>query len=146
MLYLASDHAGYNLKEEIKKYLDELGYQYEDLGNKDLDPQDDYPDYILPAARRVAGEGALGIVVCGTGLGSCIAANKVKGVRAAACYDEFTARQSREHNDANILCLGGRSLDMERVKKIVKIWLGAEFSGEERHRRRLKKIEEAEGK
>jgi len=144
MIYIGADHAGFNLKEELKKYLEELGYQYEDLGNKKLDPQDDYPDFALEVAQKIAETGEKGIIVCGTGVGSCMAANKVKGVRAALCWDDFTALQSREHTDANVLCLGGKVVDLETAKKIVRIWLEAEFSGKERHARRLEKIKEIE--
>jgi ribose 5-phosphate isomerase B len=144
MIYLGADHAGYNLKEEIKKYLEELGYGYEDLGNTHLDPKDDYPDFALKVAEKVAETGEKGIIICGTGIGSCIAANKIKGIRAALVWDEFTTRQSREHNNSNILCLGGRVLDSETARKLVRLWLETEFSGEERHIKRLEKIKEAE--
>lgn len=144
MIYLGADHAGWHLKEELKKYLQELGYQYEDLGNKELDSQDDYPDFALAVGKKVAASEEKGILICATGLGIAIAANKVKGIRAAVCWDEFTALQSRQHNDANILCLGGKVIDLETAKKIIRIWLEVEFSGEERHVRRLRKIEEAE--
>jgi len=144
MIYLGADHAGWHLKEEIKKYLEELGYKYEDLGNQELDSQDDYPDFALAVARKVVETGGKGILICATGLGMAIAANKIKGVRAVVCWDNFTALQSREHNDANILCLGGKTLDWETAKKIVRTWLEAEFSGEERHLRRLEKIKKAE--
>jgi len=144
MIYLGADHAGFHLKEEIKKYLKELGYEYEDLGNKELDPQDDYPDFIFPVAKKVAETGEKGMLFCSTGIGSCIAANKIKGVRAILAWDEFTATQSKEHNNANILCLGGKTIDVETAKKIVRIWLETEFSNEERHLRRLKKVEEQE--
>lgn len=145
MLYIASDHAGYNLKEEIGLFLDGLGCPYEDMGPKEMDQQDDYPDYAIPLAQKVASErDSLGILICGTGVGVCIAANKIKGIRAALIQDEVTARLSREHDNTNILCLGARVLDVESVKEIVKIWLQTEFSGEERHVRRLGKIEEVE--
>jgi ribose 5-phosphate isomerase B len=144
MIYLGADHAGFHLKEELKKYLKELGYEYEDLGNKELEPKDDYPDFALRVAKKVAETGGKGILVCATGLGMAIIANKAKGIRAAVCWDDFTALQSREHNDANILCLGGKVIDSETAKKIVRIWLKAEFSGEERHARRLEKIKDAE--
>lgn len=145
MLYIAADHAGYNLKEELKRFFDEVVYPYEDMGSKELNLQDDYPDFAVPLARRVAAEeNSLGILICGTGVGMCIAANKIKNIRAAVCYDEFTARQSREHNNANILCLGGKTLDPEVAKKMVKVWLETEFSGEERHARRLEKINNIE--
>lgn len=144
MIYLGADHAGFHLKEELKKYLEELGYEYEDLGNKQLEPKDDYPDFALAVGGKVAETGGRGILICATGFGMAIVANKVKGIRAAVCWDEFTALQSREHNDANILCLGGKVIDLETAKKIIRIWLETEFAGEERHVRRLKKIEEAE--
>jgi ribose 5-phosphate isomerase B len=144
MIYLGADHAGFHLKEELKKYLKELGYEYEDLGNKELEPKDDYPDFALRVAKKVAETGRKGILVCATGLGMAIIANKVKGIRAAVCWDDFTALQSREHNDANILCLGGKVIDLETAKKIVRIWLKAEFNGEERHVRRLEKVKNVE--
>ncbi|MFH0907116.1 MAG: ribose 5-phosphate isomerase B [bacterium] len=144
MIYLGADHAGFHLKEELKKYLDELGYEYEDLGNKEPDSQDDYPDFALAVAEKVAKTKGQGILVCATGIGMCITANKVNGVRAAVVWDEFTALQSREHNNTNVLCLAGKVLDLETAKKITAIWLKAEFTGEERHVRRLKKIEDSE--
>ena len=145
MLYIGSDHAGYNLKEEIKDYLGELDYIYEDLGNKELDYQDDYVDFAVKVAEKVsADKNAKGILFCGTGVGVCIAANKFKDVRAALVYDEFSAKSSREDDDANILCLGGRTISPELAQKIVKIWIETDFSGGERHVRRLKKIEEIE--
>ena len=144
MIYLGADHAGYNLKEEIKKYLGQLGLEFEDLGNKDLDAGDDYPDFAVKVAKKVAETGEKGILFCGSGVGMAIAANKIKGIRAVACWDDFTAIQSREHLDANILCLGGRTMDAETAKKIVRLWLETEFSKEERHVRRLRKIKEME--
>jgi len=145
MIYLGADHAGFNLKEELKKYLKELGYKYEDLGNQQLEPKDDYPDFALAVAEKVAASKEKGILICATGFGMAIAANKVKGIRAAVCWNEFTALQSRQHNDANILCLGGKVIDLETAKKIVRIWLETEFTGEERHVRRLVKVKEMEG-
>jgi len=144
MIYLGADHAGFHLKEELKKYLEELGYEYKDLGNKELDLEDDFPDYAIKVAEKAVEIGNQGILVCATGLGMCMAANKIKGARAATAWDDFTALQSREHNDANILCLAGKALDTETAKKIVRIWLETEFSGEKRHIRRLEKIEEIE--
>ena len=144
MIYLGADHAGFHLKEELKKYLEELGYEYEDLGNKELDPLDDYPDFALKVAERVAETKEKGILICSTGLGMCLTANKIKGIRAVVIWDKFTAIQSREHNDANIICLAGKVLDLETAKKILRVWLETEFSQEERHVRRLKKVEEIE--
>lgn len=144
MVYLGADHAGYNLKEEIKKYLVELGYESEDLGNTQIEPLDDYPDFAFAVAKAVVKSGERGILFCATGIGVSIAANKVAGARAALCCNESLARQAREHNNANILCLGGRVVDVESAKKIVKAWLTSEFTGEARHIRRLDKIEEME--
>lgn len=146
MLYIASDHAGFQLKEELDEYLESLGYKFEDLGAYENNPQDDYPDFAVNLAEKVVQEGGEGILICGTGQGVCLAANKVKGVRAALAHDEFTAKTAREHLDANILCLGGRVLDLETAKKVVKTWLETSFSGEERHERRLEKVEEIENK
>ncbi len=144
MIYLGADHAGFHLKEEIKKYLEELGYKYEDLGNQEMDPQDDYPDFALKVANKAVETKEKGILVCSTGLGMCLAANKVKGARGVVVWDEFTAIQSREHNNANILCLAGKVLDLETAKKIVRVWMETEFSEEERHVRRLEKIKAIE--
>lgn len=144
MLYLGADHAGWQLKEEIKKYLDKIGQKYEDLGSKELDPKDDYPDFAFEVAKRVSKTNDKGVLICATGIGMCLAANKFKGVRAAAAFDEPTARQAKEHINANIFCIGAKTIDAERAKKLVKIWLETKFTGEERHVRRLKKIEEAE--
>lgn len=144
MIYLGADHAGFSLKEGIKKYLAELDYQYEDLGNTEQDNQDDYPDFALEVAQKVVATEQMGILICGTGIGMSMAANKVKGIRAALCCNEFMAQQSRQHNNANILCLGGRVHQLDQAKKIVKTWLETEFSKEERHIKRINKIKEAE--
>ena len=148
---LAADHAGYRLKEEIAEYLRLKGYLIEDFGAFSAkNSRDDYPDFILPAAQKVAkSKGrALGIFFGGSGLGECLAANKVKGIRAVAAYDRFTARKSREHNDANVLALGSRTRtgDSDIAKRLVSLWLTTPFSGEPRHRRRLKKISEYESR
>ena len=147
MLYIAADHAGYPLKEELKPYLQELGFEVEDLGNEQLDPSDDYPDFAYRLARNLLDnteEGSKGILICGTGQGMCIAANKVDGIRAVFVYDEFTARQAAEHINANVICLGGRVTDSEMGKKLVKFWLETEYIPEERHKRRIEKIENIE--
>jgi len=142
MIYLGADHAGFYLKEELKKYLEKLGYESDDLGNKKLDLEDDYPDFALKLAEKVVETDGKGILICATGFGMAMAANKVKGIRAAVCWDDFTALQSREHNNANVLCLGSKIIDLETAKKIVRIWLETDFSDDERHVRRLKKIKE----
>lgn len=145
MIYLGADHAGFNLKEDIKKYLRELGEKFEDLGNENFDPTDDYPDYAYPVAQKVASEaGARGILFCGNAQGVCILANKVKRVRAAVGADEYVAKTSRTDDNSNILCLPGRVLTADEARKIVKSWLATDFSGAERHLRRLKKMEEIE--
>jgi len=142
MIYLGADHAGFYLKEELKKYLERLGYESDDLGNKKLDLEDDYPDFALKLAEKVVETDGKGILICATGFGMAMAANKVKGIRAAVCWDDFTALQSREHNNANVLCLGSKIIDLETAKKIVRIWLETDFSDDERHVRRLEKIKE----
>ncbi len=141
---IASDHGGFDLKEQIKKVLNTLGYEYEDLGTTGNESVD-YPEYAVEVARKVQ-QGSRGILCCGTGIGMSITANKFKGVRAALCHDIYTARMSREHNDANILVLGGRvKHSAEQVAAMVKTWLETEFEGG-RHQRRLDKIIECEGK
>ncbi len=144
MIFIGADHAGFHLKEELKQYLEELGYEYQDLGAEEFKAKDDYPDYASEVARRVVAENGLGILICATGSGVCLVANKVKRVRASVVWDEFTALQAREHNNANIICLAGKVLDSETAKKIVRLWLEAEFTNEERHVRRLGKVEEIE--
>lgn len=141
-IYLGSDHAGYKLKEKVKAYLLKKKYAVKDFGVFSEEPSD-YPDFVFLVSEMVSLKpGAKGIVFGGTGIGECIAANKIKGVRAALCYDIYTARMSREHNDANVLCLGGRTItkNWALTKRILDIWLKTKFSGEARHVRRLKKI------
>ncbi|MBC7327602.1 ribose 5-phosphate isomerase B [bacterium] len=141
---IGSDHAGFNLKEEIKTFLSKQGIDFEDLGTFEPNPVD-YPDIAFKVAEKVAnGEFEKAILVCGTGIGMCMAADKVEGIRCAACFDETTARFARTHNDANILALGARILGVELAKNIVKVFISTPFSGEERHIRRIKKIEEYE--
>jgi len=137
---LGSDHAGFPLKEWLKERLKEAGYEYHDFGT--YSPQScDYPDFSAAVAYAVvSGEFDTGIVICGTGIGSSIAANKVPGARCALCWNEYTARMARTHNDANVLALGARVIGNELAWEIVKVWLETPFSGEERHRRRLEKI------
>lgn len=143
MIYIASDHAGYRLKEEIKDYLDELGIKYRDLGPKKFDPDDDYPDWAFKVAQKVGQnpDEDKGILICGTGQGVMLAANKVKGVRAILAWDEWTAEMAKAHLNSNILTLGGRVTPLKTAKKIVATWLSTAFSREERHKKRLKKIE-----
>ncbi len=143
---IASDHGGYHLKAEVAGLLRELGHICDDLGPRDSSAVD-YPDYAEKVAKGVAaGAYERGILLCGTGQGMAMAANKVTGVRAAVCQDTYSARMSREHNDANILCLGGRVVGSGLAAEVVKVWLGSDFSGDERHRRRLGKISALEGR
>ena len=143
-IFLGADHAGFKLKEEIKKFLDNLEYKYEDLGAYTDEIPCDYPQTALKLAQKVAKHKAKGILMCGTGTGEAIVANKVKGIRAANCFNEYTAKMSREHNNSNVLCLGARVLDVPLAKRITRIWLETEFSKEQRHRRRVKQIESIE--
>lgn len=138
---LGADHAGYHLKQTIKEYLREAGHECEDLGTSSEESVD-YPDFARAVAQRVAaGQSQLGILACGTGIGMAIAANKVPGVRAATAHDPMTARLSREHNDANVLTLGGRVLDDAAAIAVVREFLAAQFAGG-RHQRRIDKIAE----
>ncbi|MCR4943364.1 MAG: ribose 5-phosphate isomerase B [Clostridium sp.] len=142
---IGADHGGFGLKEEIKKYLDENGYEVKDFGTYSTDSCD-YPDYGLQVAEAVAAkEYEFGILVCGTGIGIGIAANKVPGIRAALCSDTFSAHATREHNDANILTMGARVVGPGLALDIVKTFLNAKFEGD-RHVRRLNKISEIEKK
>lgn len=144
-IVVGADHAGYALKEEIKRTLQGLGLPVEDVGTDSTDSVD-YPDFAERAARGVAaGRFDRGILVCGTGIGMAIAANKVPGVRAATVTDTEMARLSREHNDANVLALGGRLLDRRRALEIVRIFLETPFAGD-RHQRRVDKIRQLEAK
>lgn len=138
-IYLGADHAGYKLKEQIKKYLAEKKHKISDHGAFKFDKNDDYPDYAAKVAKKVSAGGA-GIVFCGSSHGICIAANKIKGARAVAVSSVRDAKLTREHNDANVLCLSGWNLKLGAAKKIIDAWLKTDFSGEERHVRRVKKI------
>ena len=140
---LASDHAGYEGKEKVKKTLDGLGVEYTDLGTTSSESVD-YPDYARKVGEGVAnGDFDQGILVCGSGTGMAIAANKVKGVRAAVAWNEEIARLARQHNDANVLSIPGRFIPDEEVNKIVEAWFGAGFDGG-RHEARVRKISEIE--
>jgi ribose 5-phosphate isomerase B len=140
-IFIGADHAGYEAKNELKKYLEELGFSVEDLGNKILDEQDDYPDFIIPVAKAVAeNAGSRGVVIGGSGQGEAMAANKVQGIRAAVVYDEYSAKMSREHNDANVASFGARVTNIEKIKELTKLWLNTPFSQEERHIRRIEKL------
>ena len=144
MIYLGADHAGFALKEELKQYLLGLAMEVEDLGAFELNPTDDYPDFIVPVAKKVAEspDQNRGVVFGGSGQGEAIAANKIKGIRAAVYYGGSLdiVKLSRQHNNANILSLGARFLTKEQAIEVVKIWLETTFEGG-RHQRRIEKIE-----
>ncbi len=136
---LGADHAGLELKEKVREYLVSQGYEVEDLGTHSPQPVD-YPDYAEKVAARVAAKAvSFGVLVCGTGLGVAMAANKVPGIRAAPCNDTISAHLAREHNDANVLTLGGRLTDEATARKILDTWLATPFAGG-RHERRVEKI------
>lgn len=148
MLYIASDHAGFELKTELLKFFQEQKIDCEDCGAITYNDQDDYPDFIIPCAEKVAANpGSRGIVIGGSGQGEAIAANKVKGIRAALWYggSKDIIALSKEHNNANVLSLGARFITVEEAKEAVLLWLKTKFTGEERHVRRLEKINRYEG-
>ena len=138
---IACDHGGFTLKEEIAKLLRESSHEVVDFGATTLVSDDDYPDFVIPLAAAVARKDVeRGIAVCGSGVGASVAANKVKGVRAALIHDTFSAHQGVEDDNINILCLGGRVIGNRLAWEVVETFLGATFSGAERHRRRLAKV------
>lgn len=140
---LGADHAGFALKEHLKKFLQKKGYTVKDFGAHKLIKTDDYPDYAAKVAKAVQKSGK-GILVCGSAEGVCIAANKFKGIRAVAVWSVKNAKLSRQHNDANILCLSGWQLPKKTAEKITLTWLKTPFSGEKRHVRRIQKIKRLE--
>ncbi len=163
MIYIASDHTGFELKKALIEHLKSKGLEVEDCGAFELDPSDDYPDFIAKTARGVANDtGSLGIVIGGSGQGEAICANKVRGIRAVLFYApatvvgaaDITGRKSndpfemlrltREHNDANVLSLAARFLTIEQAKEAVDAWLSAKYNAEERHARRIEKIKKIE--
>ena len=138
---IGADHAGLPLKQELSPWLEAQGHELLDFGAYDFHPGDDYPDYAEAVARAVAdGEVTRGIMVCGSGVGACVTTNKVRGVRACMCHDTYSAHQGVEHDDMNVLCLGARIIGGELAREVVTAFLGAQFSGEERHQRRLNKL------
>ena len=142
MIYIAADHAGFQLKKEIQNYLIKEGYRVKDLGPKTFNPEDDYPDFaFLLAQRTTLNSKNRGILLCRSGIGMAIAANKVKGAKAALCLSELQAQKAREQNDANILILAADFTGSAGMKKIIVKFFKTKFSGEERHIRRIKKIE-----
>ncbi len=143
---VASDHGGLALKNQVAAGLRAAGCKVVDFGPARLNARDDYPDYVVPLARAVArGEVRRGIAICGSGVGACVAANKVRGVRAAVCHDTYSAHQGVEHDDMNVLVLGARVIGTELAHELVAAFLHATFSGGSRHVRRLRKVAALEG-
>jgi ribose 5-phosphate isomerase B len=142
---IAADHGGFELKEFLKKTLHEIGYEVTDFGNHHFARDDDYPDFVIPMAKSVSrGEIGRGIAVCGSGVGACIAVNKIRGARACLIGDSFSAHQGVEDDNMNILCLGGRIMGQSLALEITRIFLSASFSGAARHLRRVAKVAELE--
>ena len=138
---IGADHGGFPLNERVIEELRASGHEITDFGTHDGTKPDDYPDYALLVGEAVqSGAAEIGILICGSGVGASVAANKLRGVRAALCGDTYSAHQSREHDDCNVLCLGARVVGHELAMEIVRAFVAARFTGEERHRRRLAKI------
>jgi ribose 5-phosphate isomerase B len=149
MIYIGSDHAGYNLKEKLKQFLLESKYKVLDMGTHELNKDDDYPDFVVPVAQAVAGDKeSFGIILGGSGEGEQISANKIDDIRAIEYYggNLEIVKLGREHNDANVLSLGARFITEEEAKNAVKLFLETQFSGDERHIRRINKIDKEEEK
>jgi ribose 5-phosphate isomerase B len=138
---IGSDHAGFALKTELARWLERERVTLVDVGACAYEAEDDYPDYAAAVGRAVvSGEADLGVMICGTGQGSALALNKLEGIRAVVCSDTYSARMSRRHNDANVLCLGERVVGAGLASEVLQAWLGEGFSGEARHQRRLDKV------
>ncbi len=144
---VAADHGGFELKQELVRMLRQAGYEVGDYGDSQPEPDDDYPDFVVPLARAVAsGKVDRGVAVCGSGVGACVAANKVPGVRASLIHETFSAHQGVEDDNMNVICLGGLVVGQALAWELVRTFLAARFSGAERHRRRLAKVAELEGR
>ena len=144
---IAADHAGYPLNERVIEELLAAGHEVLDLGTHDGSVPDDYPDYAVKIGEALQnGEAEIGILICGSGVGAAVAANKLRGIRAALCGDTYSGHQSREHDDCNVLCLGARVVGEELALDIVRAFVAARFTGEERHLRRLSKVADIEKK
>ena len=140
---IGSDHRGYHAKEQIKRMLTQMGHDVVDFGMRS-DHSTDYPDYALPVCAALRdGKVDRGILMCGSGIGMCMTANKIDGIRAALCHDELTAEMSRRHNNANVLCMGGDLLGDELMRRMIEVWMTTEFDGG-RHERRVKKVMQVE--
>jgi ribose 5-phosphate isomerase B len=144
---LGSDHAGFGLKAAIATWLNHLGHSVNDIGPHELDPDDDYPDFAEAAALEIVAERSeRGIILCGSGVGASITANKIPGIRAGMCHDSYSAHQGVEHDDMNVLCIGSRVVGEELIRELIQAFLQARFSGEDRHHRRLNKLLKVEAR
>lgn len=144
---VAADHGGFPLNETIIAALEKDGHQIIDFGTHDGSLPDDYPDYAYKVSQSVqSGDAERGIIICGSGVGACVAANKLKGVRACVCHDTYSAHQGVEHDNMNVLCLGARIIGSELALELLQAFIKARFSGEDRHVRRLKKVEAIENR
>ena len=140
-LAVAADHAGFDMKQILVAWLEDQGHQVNNLGPAEADPKDDYPDVAAALGRELqAGRAERGILLCGSGIGASVAANKMKGIRAGVAHDIYSAHQGVEHDDVNVLCLGARIIGIEVAYELVRAFLAARFTGEERHQRRLNKV------
>ncbi|MCZ6649073.1 MAG: ribose 5-phosphate isomerase B [Acidobacteria bacterium] len=140
-LAVAADHAGFAMKQSLVAWLEKEGHQVENLGPPRPDPADDYPDVAVALCRKLQeGRVQRGILICGSGIGASVAANKMKGIRAGVAHDIYSAHQGVEHDDINVLCLGARIIGIEVAHELVRAFVAARFSGEERHQRRLNKV------
>ncbi len=144
MLYIGSDHAGFELKEKLKEFLKNSPCKLEDIGALEYLPEDDYPDYAIKLSKKVAESNERGILVCGAAHGMNITANKMPGIRATICWNESSAELAKKHTDVNVLCIPGRLIDQREAEKIITAWMNTEFESEERHTRRLNKIKAIE--
>ena len=138
---IGADHGGYPIKEDIIKLLEHTEHEVVDVGAHGLDPTDDYPDFTKALAETItSGNADRGVMICGSGVGAAVAANKVRSIRASVCHDTYSAHQGVEHDDMNVLCLGARIVGVELASELVTAFVSAKFTGEERHQRRLKKV------
>ena len=144
---IGADHAGFPLKQELASYLKKLGQEVRDLGTHNPDPRDDYPDYAQSVAEEIVkGQAERGVLICGSGVGASVAANKIPGIRAGLCHDTYSAHQGVEHDDMNVLVLGSRVIGTALAHELVHAYLNARFKDEERHRRRLEKVKAIEAR
>ena len=142
---IGADHAGFTMKEEVAALLRELGHDVVDVGAHHADPSDDYPDFAEAVGKAIVeGKAERGVLICGSGVGVSVAANKMPGIRAAVCHDAYSANQGVEHDNMNVLVLGSRIIGPELARELVRTYLAARFTGEERHRRRLAKVQSIE--